>query len=260
MAESFYVPDGSRLIPTEWTIGPWDPGAQHAGPPAALVARAIEGLEPGNEMRVARFTFEVLKPVPLAPLHVVARVVRPGKRVQFAEAVLSAEDGGEIARASAWRIRTTENSAPATQLESPPLPGPDHAPPLTVFDPGIAKSYFSAMEWRAGRGTFSELGPAAVWMRMRHALVDGEEPSPLSRVLTAADSGNGISREVPIGEYLFINTELTVHLVRMPEGEWVCVDAVTRIDRDGVGHAQSVLWDARGRIGSGNQVLLIARR
>lgn len=260
MDESFYVADGDRFVPTEWTIGPWDRNAQHAGPPAALVARAIERLDPGGEMRVVRFTFEVLRPVPLAPLRVQARVARPGKRVQFAEATLTGEDGTEIARASAWRIRTSDGSVPPTLGESPPSPGPEDAAPMPVFDPGTAKSYFAGMEWRAARGAFFEQGPAAVWMRMRHPLVAGEDPSPLARVLAAADSGNGISTELPIGEYLFINTELTVHLVRMPAGEWVCIDAVTRIDPDGVGHASSVLWDERGRIGSGNQSLLIAPR
>src|SRR5919108_4856364 len=42
MAASFYELDGARLLPTELTRGPWDPDAQHAGPPAALLGRAIE--------------------------------------------------------------------------------------------------------------------------------------------------------------------------------------------------------------------------
>jgi hypothetical protein len=122
------------------------------------------------------------------------------------------------------------------------------------------ESYFTAMEWRGAGGGFFEPGPAAVWMRARVPLVEGEEPSPLARVLLAADSGNGISSVASPRDYLFINTELTVHLFRLPIGEWVCVDAVSRIDPSGVGVAESILWDEVGRIGRGNQSLLVAPR
>jgi acyl-Coa thioesterase superfamily protein len=89
---------------------------------------------------------------------------------------------------------------------------------------------------------------------------DGEDPSALTRVLAAADSGNGISMLLPIDRYLFVNRELTVHLVRMPRGEWVCLDALTRVDSGGIGLAESVLWDEESRIGRGAQSLLMAPR
>jgi hypothetical protein len=259
VSDAFYVPDGDRFVPTGLTRGPWSADAQHAGPPAALVGRAIEGLDPPGDWRVARLTFEILRPIPLRPLKIEARVVRPGRRVQFAEASLSDGDT-EFARAGAWRILSSGEAIPAANLEPHPFADPLDSPTPPMFDPGWGESYFSAMEWRYAKGAFFEPGPAAAWMRMRCPLVEGEEISPLSRVLAAADSGNGISSELPIGDYLFINTELTVHLVRMPEGEWVCLDAVTRIDPSGIGLSQSVLWDTRGRIGAGSQTLLVARR
>ena len=46
----------------------------------------------------------------------------------------------------------------------------------------------------------------------------------------------------------------------MPEGEWVCVDAVTLPQASGIGTAESVLYDERGRIGRAAQALLIAER
>jgi len=114
------------------------------------------------------------------------------------------------------------------------------------------------MEYRFVTGAFLELGPAVVWMR--HALVEGEEPSPLQRVLVAADSGNGVSAALDYRRYLFINTDLTVHLHRGPETEWVGLDAVTRLDPAGVGMSDTLLWDERGRIGRGVQTLLVRER
>jgi hypothetical protein len=102
VSDAFYVPDGDGFQPTEWTRGPWDPGAQHAGPPAALVGRAVQALDPG--LQVARFTMEVLRPVSLTRQRVEAEVVRPGRRVSFARARL-ADDDGDIALAGVWLIR-----------------------------------------------------------------------------------------------------------------------------------------------------------
>ncbi len=97
-------------------------------------------------------------------------------------------------------------------------------------------------------------------MRMRQPLVDGEQPSPLQRVLTAADSGNGVSVTLDWTRFLFINVDLSVYLERMPVGEWVCLDAVTRPQPNGIGVADTLLLDERGRIGRGLQSLLVGER
>jgi hypothetical protein len=116
------------------------------------------------------------------------------------------------------------------------------------------------MEWRFAAGDFAAPGPATVWMRMRGELVAGEPPSPLTRVLVAADSGNGVSAEVPWRSHLFINTELTVHLFREPELEWICLDSRTGIGPQGAGVATTSLFDRRGGFGSSHQALLVSAR
>ena len=256
MTDAFYEPAGDgRYISTRWTTGPWDPGSQHAGPPSALTARSIELLEPG--WRVARFTFEILRAVPVAPLTLEARVARPGRRVQFCEATMRTDDGTEIARAEAWRIRG--DATEPTAAEPPPFAGPEESPELETL--GVTEPhYMTAMEWRFAKGSFVEPGPATVWMRMRLPLVPGEEPTGVQRVLCAADSGNGVSREVDFATHLFINTELSVHLFADPEGEWVALDARTRMGPDGLGLATTEIYDEQRRVGAGNQALLIAPR
>jgi hypothetical protein len=95
---------------------------------------------------------------------------------------------------------------------------------------------------------------------MREPLVEGEEPTPLQRLLIAADVGNGISGAVDFRRFVFVNVDLTVQIERLPEGEWVCVDAVTMPRPSGIATAESVLSDERGRVGRALQSLIVASR
>jgi len=260
VTEAFYERRGeSSYLATELTRGPWDPGAQHAGPPSGLIGRAIERLDGGEEFHVGRVTFEILRPVPIGPVRVEAEVVRPGRSVQLVEATLSGEEG-ELIKARAWRLRRGEIEMPAGLVQPSPPVGPEAGGEPEFFATGQEVGYHTAMEWRAVGGGFLEPGPATVWMRMDCQLVAGEEPTPLQRTLVAADVGNGISAVLDWRRHLFINVDLTVHLERLPEGEWVCVDAVTVPQPSGVGTAESVLYDERGRIGRAAQALLLAQR
>ncbi|HET9678270.1 MAG TPA: thioesterase family protein [Solirubrobacterales bacterium] len=261
MFEAFYERDGDLFRATELTRGPWDPGAQHAGPPSALLGYALEGLPEAEEFQVGRVTFEILRSVPIAPVRVEAKVARPGRRVQMLEAELSDAEGEVLMRARAWRIRTARVDVPAEALvaSEPPAP-PEQAAEANFFPTGQEHGYHSAMEVRFVSGDFVEPGPATVWLRMRQPLVAGEEPTPLQRTLVVADVGNGVSASLDFRRFLFINVDLTVQLERMPEGEWIAIDAVTLPQPTGVGTAESVLYDQQGRIGRGLQTLLIAER
>ncbi|HEY8755310.1 MAG TPA: thioesterase family protein [Candidatus Dormibacteraeota bacterium] len=259
MSMSFYVPEGDGFRSTDWTRGPWDARYQHAGPPAALLGRSIENLDSGEDFMVARLSAELVRAVPLHMLRVAARLVRPGRRVQLAEAVLS-DDDGEIALARAWRIRREDTGVEQSDVEAPPFAGPQDCPEMADFDPWSGPSYFSAIESRVAAGDFLTPGPATVWMRMKGELVLGERPSALVRVLAAADSGNGVSMELPVATHTFINTELTVHLFRELEGDWVCLDARTRLGPKGVGLASTALYDSGARIGAAHQALLVRKR
>jgi hypothetical protein len=281
---AFFVPVAGGFEPTELTRGPWDPDSQHAGPPAALIGRAIERCEaaaepdppaPAAEWIVGRVTYEILRPIPIARLEVEARVRRPGRRVQLLDAELR-DANGPLVLARGWRIRGDRLELPAGLAsegpESParlagrptgelgPPAGPDRGGRSDFFPTEQEVGYHTAMEYRFVRGSFVEAGPATSWMRMRHPLIAGERPSPLQRVLVAADSGNGISSTLDFHHYLFINVDLSVHLHRMPVGEWVCLDALTVPEPTGVGLADAALYDERGPIGRAAQTLLVAER
>jgi hypothetical protein len=265
-AEAFYEIDGERYLSNEITRGPWDPGAQHAGPPAALIAREIEkvgggklGGGDGPRAQVGRITYEILRPVPIAPVTVSAEVVRPGRKVEMIEAQLS-DESGPLIRARGWRIREAEvDLGTEPELGEPP-PGRGQASEKEFFPTGYDVGYHAAIDYRFVEGSFMEAGPAKVWLRMKHPLVAGEEPSPLTRVMIVADSGNGVSAALDYRKYLFINVDLSVHLHRMPAGEWVFLDAKTYPQPDGIGMSDTLIADEAGPIGRAAQTLLVDTR
>jgi hypothetical protein len=223
--------------------------------------RAFEKLPAADGLQVARVTYELLRPVPLGELRVQAGVVRPGRRVQLLEASLLAPDGTELVRARALQVLAAD--APAGDAEPPP-PGPErgaeHAPGAEGFSPPYSPMFTpDAIEIRFVSGVFGH-GPATAWFRMRVPLVAGERLSPLQRLAAAGDFGNGISAVLDWNGYVFINPDLTLYVDRPPDGEWICLDARTLIPPGGVGSAESVLYDERGRVGRAMQALLVAPR
>lgn len=258
--------DGDIAVPTRLARGPWSAGAQHGGAPAALLARTIERCDPGPADFVARLTIELLRPVPLAPLTVTARTTRPGKKVQWIEASLTA-DGVEVARATGLRLRTDDLSLPVPERETRTFGGPAESEAFAITfsaddereGANMPMGFWNAMDVSLAHGSWVEAGPSAVWFRLRVPVVAGEEPSPLQRVAAAADFGNGVSAALERGKFLFINPDLTIYLHRLPAGEWVGLDARTHAEANGVGLAESALHDEDSRIGRSLQSLLVDR-
>jgi hypothetical protein len=240
---------GGRFRSTEHTAGPWHPTDQHGGPPSALLAGALEAEGRREDMMVARVTCEILGPIKVEDLELSVRVTRPGRRVERVEGEL-VQGGRPVLAASAWRIARTESETPT---EPPPaIPG--------LRDLEGAAGYLGSVEWAPIAGTFYESGPCRVWTRLRGQVVEGEDPTPLQRVMAVADSGNGVSQVFPLDTTWFINPELTVHLHREAVGDWILLDALTVASRGGVGLATSAVSDVVGPLGRGAQSLLVAPR
>ena len=250
--------DGSsetfESLPT--TAGPWSPDAQHGGPPAALLARAVEGLADPARARIGRFTMELLGPVPVGPVEVTASVLRPGRSVQLLGAELYDVARGRVAAsARAWLFPRSAGPGGA--------PGPlPHTPADGAHRPSPAGwhgGYLDAIEWRWISGGLGVPGRAVVWMRAPE-LVEGEATAPVPRLLACVDSASGASATLDVREWGFLNTELTVHVLREPVGDWVCLDAETTLGDGSVGVATAAVYDEEGLVARSAQALLVVPR
>jgi acyl-coenzyme A thioesterase PaaI-like protein len=274
VSESIFIAQGERVMPTEQARGPWDRDALHGGAPAALMTSAFERMVAGRELGIARLGFELLRPIPLAPLTLATRVVRPGRRVQELAGELSAGadehgQGGEVVcRASALCVR----EIPAEVPESPSPDGLQEIPTRALAPPQAGRPVRFALD-DSSQPSFASsamemrwlddpraLGPARVWMRLRHPLLPREPLTPLARLAATADFGNGVSAALPFERFLFINADLTIHLQRPPRGEWIGLDARTLLHTGGTGLAESVLHDEHGPVGRAFQTLVVQPR
>ena len=156
---AYYLPLGDgHFEPTEATTSPWDAGAQHGGPPTALLASCLDDAFGRPGLRVARISVDFLGPVPRTPSRVQTELLRPGRRTQLSEASLWAGER-RVAVARVWhlatgpgpqtdatsrapgnRARTMEDAGP-TPGGPGPRPEAEHATagPVPVGDAGIAE-------------------------------------------------------------------------------------------------------------------------
>ena len=266
MPESFYLPldgpDGERFHATAATTGPWFADAQHAGPPTALLVRALERCAPQADTQIGRVTVDVLGPIPAGDVTVRAGVERPGRSVTLLAAELLA-GGRVVLRAQAWRLAVGDTATVSTLQNDgapAPLPPPTDARLRTELPPGWLPGFIDALEWRWLRGWLGDPGPGTVWARQRVPLVADEEPSALQRLMLVADSGNGAAAPLDIRAWLFVNTELTIHLHRPPTGAWMAVDAQTIVGPSGLGTVTGLLFDEHGHVGRSAQCLTVRRR
>jgi hypothetical protein len=262
MTDALFQRSGPDVFtPSELARGPWSPDALHGGPVAALLAGLAERVPAPAPMQPARLSLELLRPVPLAPLRAEATVERPGRKVQWVGAMLHAGES-LVARATLLRIRAADLPLPEAhgggRAETPPPPG-NAATTRPEWASGTTAYHSHGVEHRVVGGAWGQLGPCTDWIRLRVPVTDDAEPTPLQRVAAVADFGNGISAALPFGEWRFINPDLTIHLQRLPAGEWVGLDATTWPEAGGIGLAESELFDERGRIGRSLQSLLLDR-
>jgi acyl-coenzyme A thioesterase PaaI-like protein len=257
---------------TEFARGPWDPNHCHGGPVSAMLARTCERIgrdgSDGVDWSITRLTIELMRPVPVGtPLAVTTNVERPGRKVSVVAASLW-NGAAEVAKVRALRVRTTSIELPEHPQADPEITvaagDGRHERVSWAAEAGVVAFHSHGAEHRIIEGSWNDPGPIKVWIRLAVPLIAGEVPSGVQRAAAAADFGNGVSSALDFERFLYINPDLTVHLARPPQGEWIGMSTHSVYGTDtwstGAGFAESALHDERGRVGRSVQSLLLEER
>lgn len=269
MMDAIFFREGETFVPTDLARSPWGPQLLHGGPPAGLLARAVELATPDPDLHLCRLTIDLFRPVPKVPLTVQTRTLREGGRIKVMEASLMAGDV-EVSRASALLLRQSEVALPENVLPQGVIEGP-HGIETTglsavfgrrndaAFTSPQSGGFHTTVEARRVSGVPGS-GQATAWIRIPVPFVAGEEISPLVRVAATSDFGNALGNIRPPETVGFINADISVYLHRLPEGEWIGLDTVGAAQPHGLGMVETVLHDERGTIGRVVQALIVNRR
>ncbi|MGC0364171.1 hypothetical protein ABH922_002155 [Rhodococcus sp. 27YEA15] len=267
MTSSYYrflgtTQDGhERFASSPATISLWGPDLQHGAPPSALLVRALQRCGARSDVRLTRVVVDILGPIPIAELEVRSWIERPGRRIELVVAELWATTPGGTARAVArgtgWRMETVD-TADVVHVVDPVLESREGGDPRLV-DESWNVGYLKTVDWSWLTHIGCE-GTGKVWIRPRTDLVEGETMTPLERLFAIADVANGVGAKLDLTKWTFLNTDLTVHISRIPEGEWFGIAAETTTGPDGVGMCAGVLHDEKGPVGRIAQTLQIRAR
>ncbi len=254
---------GARYELTGLARGPWQEDAAHGGAPAGLLARAAEAKGADADLRLASISLAFNGPVFLGEVEVRAEVVKPGRRQRVVAVAIEA-GGRTLIEGRAVLIRRGEVDLPdGVKVEDEPFAGPELGRPIEkeLWADGDSEAFHRTSNTVVSiEGGPDRVGTEGmVWIRLDYPLVSGEELTGAQRAVAAADFGNGVAHPVGWGEYLFINCDLNVSLLREPVGEWIGLESRTEVDANGSGLTSTRLHDAEGRFGVASQILFVDR-
>lgn len=245
----------SVFASTDHTRSNWTPEIQHGSPPLALLTKFIEESVPPG-MRIGRLSMDILGAVPVAEVAVRTWIERAGRRICLLVAEMTEPSTGRaVVRLTAWALATSDTADVALD-RYPALTEGDTAPLEWQWrDTG---GYLDTVQWRPQHG--ESAGACVYWLRPLAGLVDDEPTTPLQRLTMVVDSANGIGGVLDSQRFVYMNTDTTVHLHRLPAGSDFAVRARGSIGPDGIGVTTAEIFDAQGFIGTSAQTLLVQRR
>ncbi|MGY4720832.1 thioesterase family protein [Naumannella huperziae] len=241
-----------RYAPTAHTEGAWARDEQHMAPIGGLLVQELLDHESRTDLQLARVSFDILGKIPLAEFTIEVRTLRPGRTIELVQAEASA-GGRAFLRATGWRLVASDTSAVAGGAPPPP-PTPDLLP-STPLATDWGGGYIDSLRVRPVRPP--EPGHGEVWLGTDVALRDRGPVSDLARLAGLIDTANGVAPRRDPREWLYPNTDLTVHLYRQPIGGWLGLVVDVVWGETGVGLTSTTLFDERGAWGRAEQILTL---
>lgn len=256
--DAFYTLEDDVFVGQIAARGPWSLDHCHAGPVTGALGRAVENCV-GMEKQVVRLTIELLKPVPLNGFRISVERVGETRRLATCTAKLTDLEGNTCATARSMHIAAEDLGAvPTASAKSlnraEATPGPFPIPQSIHGQP----SFKDFAEIAYPPGETRDPGPTTLWMKTL-PLIRGETPSPFQRLCPLADCGNGTSRNANPQDMGFINPDITLVAHRLPESEWLAIEARSDWNSSGIGLSTAVLYDESGPCASVLQSLVLRR-
>lgn len=271
MTDSYYElidaddPLGEKFTAKDLVRSTWTAAIQHGAPVSALLVRSLERCARRDDTRLSRVVIDLLGPVPAdGDMWVRPQLQRGGKQIELvgAEMLAPGPDGQPrpVARASGWRLQQLDTTplAQATAELPHPLP-PLFAGRSRHLERDWDRNYVHSLDWRWLTEPLNK-GPGESWIRPTVDLVNGETMTQLERLFAVADCANGIGSKLDVTKWTFLNTDLAVHVFRIPDGQWIGIRAETSYGPDGIAATIGTLFDQQGAVGAIQQSVLVRRR
>lgn len=253
---------GEKFAATDLVRSTWSSEIQHAAPVSALLVRALERCAQRDDTRLSRVVVDLLGPVPAeGDFWVRSRIERSGKQIELFSAEMLAlgpdDRSRPAARASGWRFQRLDTTD-VVHAAAPPL-RPVSEGRSRNLQKDFDRNYVHSLDWRWLTEPLND-GPGESWITPTVGLVKGETMTQLERLFAVADVANGIGSKLDITRWTFLNTDLAVHIFRIPDGKWIGIRAETNCGPDGIGTTAGTLSDEHGAVGAIQQAVLVRRR
>ena len=250
VTSSYFVTGPEGFTPESIARGPWSPDMLHGRLLGGLAARTLEVEigEPG--WRAARLTVDLFRPAPMAPIQIETTLIRSGRRIRVADALLRCE-GHQVGRATAVMLVVGEE--PPGKIWRPDVhswPDPETLPSDPEREGQDEDWFIRTVSGGFGTGDWSRL-----WTSETVCLVDGEPLSPFVRAALSGDLACPLANSSDQG-LRYINADYTLAIGRYPVGSWIGLEVAQQIADDGISMATSTLVDLDGPFATSTGVSL----
>ncbi len=235
--------DEDGYLPTEYAQSHW--GEDHLNGPAVvgLAAYILETSYGLPDFLPARLTVDLFKAARGVPTTTKTALVRDGRRVRNSECEL-VQDGVTVARATLVQYRLAEAPRGAEWVRPSDFARPSELDESRGINIGSD-----------GRGWTSSIADHQNTARKRCFnrtidVVDGQGNTAFVRAVMAAE-GTSLVSNLGTAGVGYINGDLTVALSRLPDDEWIGVEADSHWADNGISVGSATLFDRRGAFGTG---------
>lgn len=253
MSISYFTRRGDGFHPEPAAVGPWAPDMLHGRLFGGLAACVLEAEFGQTGWRVARLSVDLFRPAGFDLTEVTTRVVRQGRRLKVADAIVTV-GGTEVASTRA--VFLIESDPPPGEIWQAPTWDSPHPTTLPRLDPPEdAPASADAWDIRSHEGGVRSSERSRTWTNESGLLIDDDPITPLVRAALSADLASPLSNGSDDG-IGYINGDYTLAMARYPRGEWVGLETTTHLASDGIALGASTMYDLDGPWGTSTTTAL----